>query len=161
MKSLVVYDSLYGNTAKIAQAVGAVLRSDTINISKFDPEFLNGLDVLVVGSPTQGGQATPAIKDFIASIPKSQLRGMGVTAFDTRISGEGNGIGIKVLVGILGFAAGRIANSLVKRGGRLLAQPEGFIVTGKEGPLLEGEIKRAEDWAFNIISDRKDFGDEL
>ena len=71
MKALIVYDSVYGNTEKIAKAIGSgiggdvkVLRADEAKV----PET-NGIDLLVVGSPTQGGRATQAIRDFIKKIP--------------------------------------------------------------------------------------------
>jgi len=65
-----------------------------------------------------------------------------VAAFDTRLTTR--------LVGIFGYAAARIANSLKRNGGTLIASPEGFFVKGKEGPLKEGELERAARWAKEI-----------
>jgi len=65
-----------------------------------------------------------------------------VTAFDTRLPTR--------LVGIFGYAAARIADSLKRNGGTLIAPPEGFFVKGKEGPLKEGELERAAGWAKEI-----------
>jgi hypothetical protein len=44
-------------------------------------------------------------------------------------------------------AAERIAKALAKKGGRLVAELEGFIVEQKEGPLKQGELERASNWA--------------
>ena len=48
---------------------------------------------------------------------------------------------------VIRYAAERIAKDLVKKGGRLVAEPEGFIVENKEGPLKQGELERASKWA--------------
>jgi hypothetical protein len=53
-------------------------------------------------------------------------------------------------MGLIGYAAGRIASGLTSKGGRLIAKPEGFIVDGKEGPLKEGELERAAAWARSL-----------
>jgi hypothetical protein len=50
-----------------------------------------------------------------------------------------------------GYAAKPIARSLTKKGGELHLPPEGFYVQGMEGPLVEGELERAEDWARQIL----------
>lgn len=144
MKTLIVYDSVYGNTEKIAKAISAgitgdvrILRAGEVNISE-----LESLDLLVVGSPTQGGRPTPAIQDFLNRVSELAMKGINVAAFDTRFSTR--------WVGIFGYAAGRIAESLKRNGGTLIASPEGFFVKGREGPLKEGELERAAGWAKEI-----------
>ena len=111
------------------------------------PEQLTGLKLLIVGSPTHGGRPTPAIKDFLNKVSKPAIRGINVAAFDTRFS--------TILVRIFGYAAGRIAGSLKRNGGTLIASPEGFFVKGKEGPLKEGELERAASWAKAIVKSEK------
>lgn len=54
MKSMVVYDSVFGNTEQIAQAIGNVLGPRDVRVSNVNPEQLTGLKLLIVGSPTQG-----------------------------------------------------------------------------------------------------------
>ncbi len=146
MRTLIVYDSLHGNTEKIARAIGSAIPGEVEvrRVGEVSPAELTPFDVLLVGSPTQGGKATPAIRDFIAGIPASALKGASVAAFDTRIPSK--------WVGIFGYAAGRIADALKKRGVTLVAPPEGFIVKGTEGPLKDGEIERAGTWAKGLIS---------
>jgi len=56
---------------------------------------------------------------------------------------------------VFGYAAGRIANNLKKKGGILIASPEGFFVTGGQGPLKEGELERAAAWAKGILESKK------
>ena len=151
MKALVVYDSVFGNTEQIAQAIGNALGSqkdvEILRVSNVKPEQLMGLELLIVGSPTHGGRPTSAIQDFLNKVSEPAIRGTNVAAFDTRFSTR--------LVRIFGYAAGRIADSLKRNGGTLIASPEGFFVKGKEGPLKEGEIERAASWAKVIVKSKK------
>ena len=145
MKALVVYDSAYGNTEKIARAIGGASAGEVkvLRPGEVNPSDLASLDLLIVGSPTQGGRATPAIQEFLSKIPSNALKNVSVASFDTRYS---------IPLGkLIGFAAGPIANSLKDKGGHLAAQPEGFIVKGKEGPLREGELERAALWAKETL----------
>ena len=53
---------------------------------------------------------------------------------------------------IFGYAAKPIADRLEKKGGQLAVPPEGFYVTDTEGPLVEGELERAAEWARKIAA---------
>ncbi len=152
MKSMIVYDSVFGNTEQIARAIGNALGSEeeigTFRVSNVKPEQLSGLELLIVGSPTRGFRPTEAIRDFLKSIPKNGLKGVHVAAFDTRIAVDeiDSSIG-RFFVKTFGYAAKPIADRLKRKGGNLIAPPEGFYVKGVEGPLKEGELERAADWA--------------
>ena len=158
MKSMVVYDSVFGNTEQIAQAIGRALGSpEDVEIIRGDnvkPEQLTGLKLLIVGSPTRGFRPTPAISNFLKSIPKNGLRGVKVAAFDTRVTEHEmkSVFFMPIVVGIFGYAAKPISERLVKEGGELFVRPEGFFVEGTEGPLKEGELERAAAWARQIIA---------
>ena len=155
MTILIVYDSLYGNTAKVAQAIAGALTPvatvRVLRVGEANVTALESVDLLIVGSPTQGGRATPAIQEFINQIPAGGLKTVRVTPLDTRISAQEKGVGLRILMGLLGYAAGRIANRLRAKGGTLAAPPAGFIVEGKEGPLKEGELERAAKWATQSV----------
>jgi len=144
MKALIVYDSVYGNTEKIARSIGSAITGDVkvLRAAEVNPSELQSADLLIVGSPTHGGRQTPAIQDFLNKVTKPVIKGISVAAFDTRFSTR--------LVKIFGYAAGRIAGSLKRKGGTLVASPEGFFVKSKEGPLKEGELERAASWAKEI-----------
>ena len=156
MKAMVVYDSVFGNTGKIAQAIGHALGSqedvETVRVSEVRPEQLAGLTLLVVGSPTRQFSPTGATSSFLKSIPKSGLKGVKVAAFDTRftVSAIERVRILAFFVRIFGYAAKPIADRLGKKGGELVVPPEGFYVGDTEGPLLEGELERAADWARQI-----------
>ena len=151
MKVLIIYDSVFGNTEQVAQAIGNALGSqedvEILRVSNVKPEKLTGLELLIVGSPTHGGRPTPVIQNFLNRVSEPAVRSINVAAFDTRLSTR--------LVGIFGYAAGRIADSLKRKGGTLIASPEGFFVKGKEGPLKEGELERAASWAKVIVESKK------
>jgi flavodoxin I len=82
------------------------------------------------------------MRDFLDKIPGLAIKGVKVAAFDTRFSTR--------LVGVFGYAAGRIAGGLKRKGAILAAPPEGFFVKNTEGPLKEGELERAAGWAKEV-----------
>lgn len=154
-KALIVYDSIFGNTEKIALAIGAVFEKKqqavVFKVNEVKIEQLKDLELLIVGSPTRAFKPTPAIKTFLNSISNNSLNGVKVTAFDTRTVMDDKVPGIlKFFAGIFGYASEPIANKLMKKGGALVIPPEGFFVKGTEGPVEEGELTRAADWAKAI-----------
>lgn len=157
MKALVVYDSVFGNTEKIAQAIGEALGTpeevSTVRVGEMDHDRLNGLDILVVGSPTRAFKSTPAVGTFLKELPANALSGIKVAAFDTRVAAEEtNSKILKFMVKRFGYAAEPIAEKLAKKGGSPGIPPAGFIVEGTEGPLKEGELERAAAWAKELRS---------
>jgi flavodoxin len=155
MKSLVVYDSFFGNTEQIAQAVSAALAGPgevaARRVNEVALEHLTGVTLLIIGSPTRAFRPSPAISKFLKKLPS--LAGVNVAAFDTRAALEDvNSRILPPLVKMFGYAAKPIADKLVKKGGRLAAAPEGFLVGGTEGPLKDGECERAAAWAQRLAA---------
>jgi flavodoxin len=147
MRALVAYDSLHGNTAKVAQAIGEALPGQVSGrqIGGVTADELKTVDVLVIGSPTHGGWFTEPIMAWLNQIPATDLDGIRVAAFDTRTPPT-------ILSRIFGFAAPRVASNLEKKGMTVVVPPEGFIVKGIKGPLAEGELERAAGWARQIAA---------
>ena len=145
MNALVIYDSVYGNTEKIARAIGDAITGEVevLRAGNVTPSEVNMIDLLIIGSPTQGGRPTPAVQDFLKGISESAIKGINVAAFDTRFSAK--------WVMVFGYAAGKIARTLKRKGGILAESPEGFFVEGTKGPLREGELERASDWVKEIV----------
>lgn len=106
-----------------------------------------------MGSPTRAFRPTPAISKLLAGLAGQALAGVKVAAFDTRIdlSDIGSAV-LRSFVRLFGYAAGPIAKRLAKKGGELVVPPEGFSVAGTEGPLKEGDLERAADWARRILA---------
>jgi flavodoxin I len=150
MKVLIVYDSTYGNTEKIAKSIGGAITGDAkvLRTGEVNPSGLvEPIDLLIVGSPTYGGRPMPAIQDFLNKIPETAIKDISAAAFDTRLSTK--------LVRIFGYAAEKIADSLKTKGGTLILPPVGFFVKGKGGPLKEGELERSANWAKEIVKSKK------
>lgn len=150
LKVLVVYDTVYGNTAKIAEALiaglGGAEGSQLLKTGKTALADLTQADLLLVGSPTHAGTYIEPVKAFLDQIPAGGLAGKPVVAFDTSFSKETQKGFMRVLISVMGFAAPKIGGALISRGGVLL-DAQSFIVLDTEGPLQEGEIERARAWA--------------
>jgi flavodoxin len=155
MTTLIVYDSVFGNTEQVAQVIGQTLgalgETEVLRVTQAAPARLEGVTLLVAGSPTRGFRPTEATVKFLSDIPQGALEGVRVAAFDTRISiRDANNAVLNVFVKIFGYAAQPIADRLVKKGGALVVPAEGFFVKGTEGPLKDGERERAAAWARAI-----------
>lgn len=175
MDVAVVYESMFGNTREVAEAIAAgiresdpsarvtVVRSGTAKLSDVGAACL-----LVVGGPThmlrmssprtrqQGlvptrkatGQshrdaepdaAGPGVREWLKALPPAPF-GSRAAAFDTRVGSR-----------MAGGAARSVARQLHKHGYQLAAKAEGFIVTGSEGPLRDGELDRARNWGVALV----------
>lgn len=146
MKALIVYDSTFGNTESIATAIADTLAERgtvrVLRVASTQATDLEGLDLLVVGCPTQRRKPTPAILAFLRATPAAALEDLPVAVFDTRYDRPRL---------ISGSAARGIAKRLRKAGVSLLVGPESFFVEDREGPLEEGELERAGQWARKVL----------
>ncbi len=147
MNTLIVYDSQYGNTERIAQAIADTLRAfgqaQAIRVDPAHPVSFQGVDLLIVGSPTQGMRPTPAMQSFLETVSPASLSGLALACFDTRFRG---------------FlwkhsAAPLMARQLRTLGVEPIVPPESFFVKAMkaEGPLLPGEVERAPGWAWMLF----------
>jgi flavodoxin len=146
MKTLVLYDSAYGNTEQIARAIAKGLETaaavEVMPVDEACRDVFANVDLLVVGSPTQKWSSTPAIKAFLESSPGTLLDGLPTAVFDTRFHQSG---------WITGSAAKSLAKLLRQHGVSLILPPESFFVADSQGPLEEGELERAEAWGRAIL----------
>ncbi len=155
MKALVIYDSVFGNTERLAREIGKALGSEVpvVLVGKVTPADLAGLDVLLVGSPTRGFKPTPAFTGVLEALPADSLRWVKVSAFDTRIPLESiKSRLIRSIVKRGGYADKPIGETLVRKGGELAIPTGGFFVAASEGPLQKGELERAAEWAKGILA---------
>ncbi len=150
--SVVVYDSIYGNTERTAKSIGDSISSGStvIRADKADYSLMGEFDLIIIGSPTHAGRPTKSVQDFLNRI-NGGSKTVPVAAFDTRLSGKGNPLAV-VAMKLFGYAADKISKDLRKKGFVLKAAPEGFIVEGREGPLKQGELARAAEWAKSLSS---------
>jgi flavodoxin len=165
MRALIIYESMYGNTRQVAEAVADALRDrdDDVAVASAHEAApaLDGVELLVVGGPTHmHGLATSLSRKMAAKAAEEDgtplepdataehglrtwLRGLPraasvpAAAFDTR--GD-------AAAALTGSAARGIARRLSHRGFDVVGS-ESFLVADSEGPLEEGELERARTWA--------------
>lgn len=141
MNTIVVYDSQFGNTERIAQTIAEAFQAfGAVRVVRVDPDHpldCREADLLILGSPTQGFRATLAMQAFLRDVPFVLLRDLAVACFDTRVHGP------------WGSAARHLARRLRALGVKLLLPPMSFFVQGTPGPLVEGEVERATSWALD------------
>lgn len=144
MLTVVIYDTKFGNTEKVAEAIargagtlGSVRVMDTAEAAG---PLAEQPDLLLLGGPTQRHGLSPALRGFVDALPPS-LQGVPAASFDTRY---------RQATWLTGSAATEAAKRLGKAGGRLVAPPESFFIA--RGGRLElqglesGELERAEEW---------------
>lgn len=149
MKAFVVYDSAYGNTKTIAEALASGLGSNAaaVPVDRFNAGSVQPGDLVVVGSPINGWRPTPKITLALADLAARGLAGVGAAAFDTRLK-----------LFIHGDAAKKMSRALKDAGASIVAAPMAFYVKGSEGPLLKGEVDRAAAWAKKLLDGLQDQG---
>lgn len=164
MKAFVVYESLFGNTARIGEAIAESLRTHGLEVENGPISDVSATetetDLLVVGAPTHAhgmsrvgtrkaavedkrnafpaADSMPGIREWVAGLPSGS--GRMAAAFDTRFDKPR---------WITGSAAKGIARALGQRGYRLVSPPESFFVTGEHG-LEGGEVEHATAWGTDL-----------
>lgn len=141
MKALVVYDTNYGNTKKLAETIATNIdkNAKVTHASDVDGQDLQGLDLLVVGCPIIAWGPTAGTKKFLGKLRSADLTSVKAAAFDTRMN-----------ISIHGDACKKISGKLQAAGADLVLEPQFFYVADKEGPLAGGELEKAAEWALAI-----------
>jgi hypothetical protein len=170
MRALVVYESQYGNTHQVAEAIGEALCPvadvDVVSIHEATRELVEAADLLVVGGPTHvHGTSRPSTRAAAAeAVPGPS----GDLALDPSAPGDGVREWLEALVPLRGRAAafdtrvdmpalvtGRaskaIAKELHRHGLELVCEPESFLVT-KQTHLVGGELERAHAWGRALVA---------
>jgi flavodoxin len=144
MNTLVVYDSQFGNTErialKIAETLGEFGVSRAIRVAEFSNDALRDINLLVLGCPTQAWHSTPNMQTLVKALESEEPQGLAIAEFDTRLDKP------RWLTG----SAAKLMAKQLKDVGVSLVPPESFLVTGTEGPLQPGELERAEEWAREL-----------
>lgn len=160
MKAVVVYESLWGNTAAVARAIaeGFGPQAQAMSTAEATQDVLAGADLVVAGSPLFAFQlptakiretirrkaasfpappdlAHPALRAWLETVPAGKGRS---AAFETRMWFSPGG------------ATGAILRALKKAGYAPLARGKRFGVAGMTGPLKRGERERARAWGERL-----------
>jgi flavodoxin len=155
MKILVLYDSVFGCTEKIALAIAGALKSageiEVIKMNGAAPPVLGDFDLLIAGSPTRQFRATEGMMNFLKAIPPGRLKGKKYAVFDTRLDVKDIRSPIaRFIVDHGGYAVRQLAAVLEKGEAMAPGKPAWFYVEKSEGPLKAGELERAAQWAAAI-----------
>lgn len=156
--AIVIYDSHYGNTEKIARAIATGLAEQG------DVELLPAYvalthppawpELVVIGGPTQRHGMSPTLRAFLDSLPQDGLADRRAALFDTRY---------RMAALFSGSAAGQTARRLRRSGCRLIGPPQSFFVERDRPPgdqkrrhvmerLEDGELERATAWGRTLAT---------
>jgi flavodoxin len=143
MKTLVVCDSNFGNTKLIALEIAKSIGdgATVISTKDFKESDLNGVDLLIFGSPINGWRPTENTIQVLESLKGKIKNELKFSTFDTRVK-----------LFIHGDAKEKMAEMLRSAGGKRVFESQAFYVKGKDGPLLSGELEKAANWAKLIKS---------
>ena len=138
MKTLVVYDSNFGNTKLIAEEIAKNIGDDfkVITTKQFNQSDLKDVDLLIFGSPILGWRPSETTTAVLNSLQGKLSKKLKFSTFDTRVK-----------LFIHGDAKEKMASMLTTAGATLVFEPQAFYVTGKVGPLFAGELEKASSWA--------------
>jgi flavodoxin len=160
LKVVIIYDSIFGNTEKIAEAIKDGFLSLKINAvtvpgSEVNNGTLDNAHIILFGSPTRAFRPTPLMTRLVMD-KTMKYENRLVTVFDTRFDQEK--VKSKVLLFLannFGFASSFLCKELTKRKATIFLPPQGFLVSSAEGPLKAGEVERAFLWAKAIVDELK------
>jgi menaquinone-dependent protoporphyrinogen IX oxidase len=158
MNSIIVYDTSYGNTKKIAETIAETLKESGMEVTLFKVNEVKKLsakdyNLLVLGSPTKFGTMTFAMKWFLGKVKSEEWMNKPFAAFDTE---NPENIEQSQLQNKEWSAAEKIAEKLKEKKMNQLAPVLKALVLGQKGPLVEGEINRARDYASELANKLKE-----
>ncbi len=167
LRALVAFESMFGNTERVARAVAAGLRlegidTEVVNVSQPEAVDLARIDLLVVGAPThgfslsrpvtrhdavrQGGREDAegvGVREWLRTVHDSDRR-LLVATFDTRMTR------VRYLPAC---ASRRAARELTEHGHTMVSVPMGFLLKDVSGPLESREIDRAIAWSRRVAAE--------
>ena len=170
MRAIVVYESMYGNTRTIAEALGDGLRpkfeTSVLPVDKATTEVIATADLVAVGGPTHG-HSISRLSTRRAAVDAARERSLTV---DPSADGAGlrewfAGIGSHPHAIALAFDTRRdMPSSITGRAGHGIARrlrrcsfsnvrDAGSFLVDKNNRLLAGEKERATAWAHAFVRD--------
>jgi menaquinone-dependent protoporphyrinogen IX oxidase len=158
MKGIVVYDTSYGNTKKIAETIEETLKESGTEVDLFyvkDVKELRGKDYnfFVFGSPTKFGTMSFTIKFFLGKVKSEEWMSKPFAAFDTE---NPENVEQSHIQNKEWSAGEKIAEKLREKKMNQLLPVLKALVIGQKGPLVEGEIERTKTYARELAAKLKD-----
>ena len=156
MKGIVVYDTTYGNTKKIAETIADTLKESGIEVDLShvkDAKFEKDYDFLVIGSPTKMGTMSFAIRFFLGKVKGEEWMSKPFAAFDTE---NPENVERSRIENKEWSAGEKISEKLREKKMNQLLPALKALVLGQKGPLVEGEIERTKDYAGELATKLKE-----
>ena len=158
MKGIVIFDTSYGNTRAIAEAISETLKESEIEVDTFyvkDVKKLSAKDYnfLVLGSPTKFGTMSFAIRGFLGKVKSEEWIDKPFAAFDTENPENVE----RARIENKEWSAGeKISEKLKEKKMNQLLPALKALVLGQKGPLVEGEIERTKGYARELATKLKE-----
>jgi len=152
VKVIVVYESKYGNTRRVAETIMEGIRevqdAETVlnELKKVDLNKIAEYDVILIGSPNHYGGPTKSVSEFIDKLAKLNLDGRHFAVFDTYLG-----------KGFFEKAAKKMEKRInekvpgLKQIGPLLS----IAVQGSKGPIVEEELPKCKEFGKKIATQLK------
>jgi menaquinone-dependent protoporphyrinogen IX oxidase len=147
MKAFIVYDSKYGNTKTVAENIMQGLIDGDVEASigyakEVEPQNLLCYDALIIGAPNHMGKPSRTITKFVNSLVEIQLNAKIAAAFDTYFQRER----------YFGKAQRKLERHINQRLPNLALITPGLSirVKGVNGPIVEGELSKAQEFGSKI-----------
>jgi hypothetical protein len=165
MRALVVYESLWGNTAAVARAIAEGLGPDAraVQTGQADPAAVAEADIVVAGAPVLGfSLPTEAMRESVRTNPggrppaPADLSQPSMRSWLDALPPQTGGRQYAAFESALRFSPGGavrgIGERLERAGFSPAAKGERFFVTGRFGPLRDGELERARQWGARLAA---------
>jgi len=156
LKGIVVYDTSYGNTKKVAETIADTLKESGMEVDlsyvKDAKLSAKNYDFLVLGSPTKFGTMSFAVKFFLGKVKSKEWMNKPFAAFDTE---NPENIERSRIENKEWSAAEKIAQKLKEKQMTQVLPVLKALVIDQKGPLVEGEVDRTKDYARELVAKLK------
>lgn len=155
MKVLIVYDSAYSHTMKIAQAIAlGFIHEKNVSVKHIEAinsSALRDVETLIIGSSSNSSRPSKNMMKFLESIPKKGLESIAIAAFETKLKPGGIRISFPRLRSDRAHKISKFIDKIMlKKGGIQVLPPEAFFIRGRRGMVEREELVRARDWGREI-----------
>ncbi|MFG2820876.1 flavodoxin family protein [Kitasatospora sp. NPDC048365] len=177
MRAVIVYESMYGNTREVAEAIAEGVHEASpdasvscLPVAEAGVDVTRAADLLVVGGPTHMHGMTSRLSRKMAASAEAGKAGHEEQAEEARATAEGPGLrtwfhslpdtepgthaaafDTRAAIKHPGGAAEGIAHRLARHHYDVVAEPEGFLIDESDGPLRAGERERARSWGAALV----------
>ncbi|MFX0041104.1 MAG: flavodoxin domain-containing protein [Candidatus Heimdallarchaeota archaeon] len=159
MKVLIVYNTKYGNTEKVAKLIGEGITSTegnevlVSNVKNVNLKKEASYDLILIGSPVHFGKHVGSIKKFINKLPKSQLKVDSYSLFNTYMGEEPETTeeGICYYKRMLEKMENQVSEMMPDL--KKISSPLSIKVAGMKGPIVNEDLPKCKDFGINLMQE--------